>query len=62
MFQVWTCAAFAAVWVVVAVLSGSLLFLALAAGFAVLAAVAAWCLAVLRRRAEGVAPGPATTP
>ncbi|WP_433786905.1 hypothetical protein ACQPX6_08670 [Actinomycetospora sp. CA-101289] len=52
MFQVWTCSAFAAVWVLVAVLSGSWIFLALAAGFAVLAAVAAWCLVVLRRRAE----------
>lgn len=55
-FQVWTCAAFAAVWILVGVLSGSWLFLALAAGFAVLAAVAAWCLVVLRRR-EVAAPG-----
>lgn len=52
-FQVWTCAAFAAVWVLVAVLSGSWLFLALAAAFAALATLAAWCLVVLRRRAEG---------
>ena len=58
-FQVWTCAAFAVVWVLVAVLSGSWLFLALAAGFAVLAAVAAWCLVILRRRAESAEGGSA---
>lgn len=54
-FQVWTCAAFAAVWVLVAVLSESWLFLALAAAFAALTTLAAWCLVVLRRRAEGAA-------
>lgn len=55
-FQVWTCAAFAVVWVLVAVLSGSWLFLVLAVGFGILAAVAAWCLVVLRRRVEAIAP------
>lgn len=51
-FQVWTNAAFAAVWLLVFVLSGSWLFVALAVGFGVLAALAGWCLVVVRRQAN----------
>ena len=50
-FQVWTTSAFAAVWLLVFVLSGSWLFLAIAGGFGVLAVLAGSALLVLRRAA-----------
>lgn len=49
-FQLVANLGFALVWVLVAVLSGSWIFLVLAAGCSALAAVAGGCLIVLRRR------------
>jgi hypothetical protein len=60
-FQVWTTSAFAAVWVLVFVLSGSWFFLVLAGACALLAVLAATALAVLRRRPPTAPPPPDRT-
>lgn len=51
--QLWTTSAFAAVWLLVFVLSGSWLFLALAGGFGALAGLAGSALLVVRRHTAG---------